>query len=350
MISLVLVASLLGQVDGGEEVVSTWTNPLPELQWSPRGEVFGEYGVQKVEGIGVFNAFNVPRVQLGLEAEWRGVRGRLLVEGARSTEGGALIGTAGDSVIVRLREGWAGYRWRFLEARLGMIAMPVIAELERAFAFRALTADGLEVHRLYAPADLGATLRASFDFGWLALTAANGEGYTFRELDAGKNVELTAVGKPLAFLSRPQLELMVSGRVGSTGIAGNRSDRLGGGVLWAGEKLGAGVTAFYARGLRDDSGLRALLLQAFVRGKLFDHLLLAVRVHRLQRDLDASGDDSLTELLASAGARIVGPLDVFLCFQKTWASPLARAAQPGIDAWGGRLVVRLRYPESSPLD
>jgi hypothetical protein len=322
-------------------------SPLSDFHWSPLGELFGQFEVGTTDTAGTYDQFDIPRVHLGAEATWKGVSARVLIEGTRSTEGGALLGTAGDSVVVRVREAWAGYSYRFLDFRIGMIATPVIATLERAWRYRALTPDGLELYGLDYPADLGATLRANLpkDLGWVALTATNGEGYTFRELNTGKNVELTALIRPWSALS-----VLASGRIGSTGLAQVRSDRVGGGVQWNTDTLGLGANAFYAVGVSDDAGLRSLLVQAFARGTVLDRILWGVRVHRLQRDLDATADDSLTTVIASAGVHIAGPLDVFLCAQKTWASSVARAALPGSDALSGRLVVRLRYPELSPLE
>jgi hypothetical protein len=371
MTSLLFVSTLLAQLDtasappedtlpaptpapavSAEPPSASTTAPAPApdigaFNWSPRAELFGQFEVGKTDSAGTYDQFDVPRVHVGAEAQWHGVSGRLLIEGTRSTAGGALIGTAGDSIVVRIREAWAGYRYGLFEARLGMIPTPVIAVLERAFANRALTPDGLELYGLDSPADLGATVRAHLpsQLGWVALTATNGEGYTFRELNTGKNFELSALIKPIGALS-----LLATGRIGSTGLAQVRSDRVGGAALWTTETLGLGVNAFYAVGVSDDAGLRSLLLQAFARGTLFDRVLWAVRVHRMQRDLDAVADDSLTTVLASGGVHVIGPLDVYLCFQKTWASSVARAALPGSDAISGRIVVSLRYPEASPLE
>lgn len=336
-----------GPADAG--VVTSSGPLLPDgFAWSPVAEVFGEYQLRSATGLGVFHVFDVPRVQLGLEAQWQGASARVLLEGTRSTEGGALLGTAGDSVVVRLREGFGGYQWRWLDAKLGMIAMPVVAELERAFRFRALTPDGLERYRLQSPADLGASIRLTlpYEFGWAAVTAVNGEGYTFREINNGKNLDVSALVKPFALTAAAPLGVLMSARWGTSGLGSVRSDRFGGGVMWSAPWLGIGATAFYAVGVADDGGLRALLAQAFARGMLFERLLWAVRVHWLKRDLDASADDSLTELLAGVGFKVAGPLEVFACFQKSWLSPIARASLPGVEATSGRLVVRIRWPDA----
>lgn len=101
--SLLLAAALNQTPDGG-------VSPLDDLHWRPQVDLFAEYQWQQARGAPAFNAFNVPRAQLGVEAEWRGVIARVLFEGVYSTQGGALIGTAGDSIVARLREDWDGYQ------------------------------------------------------------------------------------------------------------------------------------------------------------------------------------------------------------------------------------------------
>jgi hypothetical protein len=314
---------------------------LGPLQISPQLDLFGSFEGLWPNGAPSYDTFAVPRALAGLELSAEGFRGRFLLEGVYSTDGGALIGTAGDSEVLRLREAWGGYRWRFLEARLGVIPDPQFAPLEHAWAFRELTADGLEAFHLVPPADFGASLRAWLpgDFGWIALAVTNGEGYGQRELNNGKNVTLAATVRPVPSM-RP-LEVVASGVLGSTGVGNTRSDRLGGGVLWDDGWLGAGVTAHAFWGLDDDGGRRGLLLQAFARAQLFDRLLLAVRGQHLWRDFSASSDDSVTTVAAGVGARLGYGFEVFAEYERDALSPVARAAIPGGDVNVVRVVARL---------
>jgi hypothetical protein len=356
MISVMLACLALGEVPAAGaplvEVLSVDAGTpglLSELHWDPLVDVFGEYDFQQPTGAASFNTFAIPRAQLGLQGDWRGVRGRVVVEGVYSTQGGALIGTAGDSVVARFREAWGGYRWRFLEARLGMVPTLVVPALEGAWGLRVLAPDGLEAQRLVAPADLGATLRAVLPagFGWAAIAVTNGEGYTQRELDGRKNVELAAVVRPLPQLAAP-LEVLLAYQYGSTGTTSERSDRLGGALLWNGARVGGGAAATWLLGLADDGGRRGLLLQAFARAELFERLLLAARVHWLNRDLTGVlGDNSAVDVIASVGARVAAPLEIFASFHRALLSPLARAALPGSDVTGFRVTLRLRWPLNS---
>jgi len=314
---------------------------LGPLTLSPWLDVFGSFEGDWPTGAASYNHFAVPRSLAGLELSAEGFRGRFLIEGVYSTDNGALIGTAGDSIVLRLREAWGGYRWRFLEARLGVIPDPQFGPLEHAWGFRELSPDGLEAFRLVAPADFGASLRAWLpaELGWVALSVTNGEGYGQRELNTGKNLTLSATVRPLSFAR--QLEVVGSGVIGSTGLAQTQANRLGGGVLWDGDWLGAGVTAYGFWGLDDDGGRRGLLLEGFARAQLFERLLLAVRGERLWRDFSASSDDSITTFIAGVGVRVGFGLELFAEYERDALSPLARASLPGADLNTVRVVARL---------
>ncbi len=325
------------------------TLTLGPLALTPSVDLFGAFDARWPTDASRYDAFTVPRALAGFEVSGLGLRGRLLMEGVYSTEGGALVGTAGDSEVLRLREAWGGYRWRFLEARLGMIPSPLFAPLEHAWALRELAADGIEAYGLAHPADLGASLRAWLpaDFGWVALSATNGEGYTQRELNRGKSFDLSLTLRPVRSL-RP-LELVANGTLGSTGLAQTRADRLGGGVLWDDGWLGAGATAHAFFGLEDDGGRRGLLLQGFVRARFFDRLLVAVRADHLWRDFSAAGDDSSTTLVLAVGAQLWPGVELMAEYQREALSPLARSALPGTDANVVRVVARLD-PFASQLE
>lgn len=335
---LVLCLSL-GQVDAG--------TALDPPHFTPLLDAFGAFDARFAPGAPAETVFSVPRVQVGVEGEWRGAQARVLVEGVYATRGGALLGVAGDSLAVRVREAWAGYRWRFLEARLGLISSLLIPELERAFHFRELTADGLEVHGLVAAADYGARVTAHLplELGWVGVALTNGEGYTARELNPGKNVELAAAVHPLPRGAASPLSVVGLASFGSTGLPAVTTSRYGGGVQWSDAVFGAGVNAFAAQGLFGDMARRGLLVQAFARATLFDRLLLAGRVSWLRRDL--AGDDSFTAWLVGAGVKAAF-VDLFLAWEQTMLFGSARTALPGLEAGALRIVVRARWPELVP--
>lgn len=315
--------------------------------FAPRADGFGEFTARFPSEGPAHNAFSAPRILAGLDAAWLGATARVLLEGAYATSGGALIGVSGDSVVIRLREAWGGYQWRFLEGRLGLVPTLAIPELERAFRFRELAADGLESTRLLAPADFGATLKVQLPLalGWLGAALTNGEGYTSRELNPGKNLEFTALLHPLARTRGAPLEVVLLGVVGSTGLPAIASTRVGGGVQWSSPRLGAGVSGFYARGLLSDSGREGAVAQGFVRATLFGHLLLAARAQWYQRSLTA--DDAVFDGLLGLGGSIAF-LEAFVSWARTLAVGAARTALPGLDAHELRVVLRFRWPEWTP--
>ena len=317
---------------------------LPLPTFTPRADVIGDYTAHFPSEGPALNTFSVPRAQVGVDAQWLDASARVLLEGAYATTGGALVGVSGDSVVIRLREAWGGYRWRFLEGRLGLVPALAIPELERGFRFRGLAADGLESARFLAPADFGATLRVHLplELGWLGASLTNGEGFTSRELNPGKNLELTALVRPLA--GHP-LELIALGAVGSTGLPEIPTTRVGGGVQWTGANFGAGLSGFYARGLLSDATRAGLMLQGFVRATLFDHLLLVARAQWFQRSI--SGDDSVFDALLGIGGSVAF-LEAFFAWARTLTLGDARTALPGLDAHELRVVLRVRWPEWIP--
>lgn len=334
-----LLCQLLAQSpqDGG-------TPGLEAPVFSPYVDAFAQYAARFPTAAPASNDFSIPRVQVGVDGRWYGASARVLVEGAYATQGGALLGVSGDSVVLRMREAWAGYTWRFLEARLGLVRTLAIPELERGFRFRELTPDGLENTRLLAPADFGATLRATLpaDFGFVALAVTNGEGYTSRELNPGKNLELTALVRPLALTRFKALEVLAMGSVGSSGLPELPTTRVGGGVQWSGPLLGLGATAFWAKGLLLDPSRTGLLVQGFARGTLFDHLLLVGRAQYFDRQL--GGNDAVLDLQAGVGGQLAFA-ELLVAYVRTVTLGAARTALPGVDGNELRVVVRARWPQ-----
>jgi hypothetical protein len=151
LLSLMVVAQV--EPDGGAEVIvdagvvsPVEAGSVDALSWTPIIDAFGEFQARFPRDAAPFNAFTVPRVQVGVQADWKGASGRVLLEGVYATQGGALIGVAGDSVVVRLREAWGGYRWKFLEAQLGLVPTLVVPEVERR---RALLLQGFARAELF---------------------------------------------------------------------------------------------------------------------------------------------------------------------------------------------------------
>lgn len=315
--------------------------------FTPYVDAFAEYGARWPSDGPAANTFSVPRVHAGVEAAWKGATARVLLEGVYSTQGGALVGVAGDSVVVRLREAWGGYRWRFLEAKLGMVRTLLVPELERAFRFRELTPTALESNRILAPADLGGVLLGHLpaDYGWVGVSVTNGEGYASRELNPGKNVELVAAVHPLPSGRFWPVTLVGTAVFGSTGVVESATQRFGGAALWSGRKLGVSLSGFAVNGYLGDAARRGYQLEGSVRGELFDHLLLAARAQYFRRD--ATRDDWILEAMGAVGAR-VSFVEAFVAVVRTALSSEARAALPGTDSTDVRLVLRVRWPPLQP--
>ncbi|MGQ0508118.1 MAG: hypothetical protein ACT4TC_22695 [Myxococcaceae bacterium] len=316
-----------------------------DLKLAPLLDLFGQYEFRTLSGAETFHELSVPRAHLGLDARWRGVQGRVLLESTRVSTGGALLGIAGDSLVIRLREAYAGYRIGFFQAQLGLVRTLEIPVLDLSFQHRPVGPSALEGYGLSSPADLGLRLRGDLpaNFGFVEVAAFNGDGYTSRELNRGKNLSALVAIRPAPAVLAP-LTLVVSGTSGSTGTQRSRADRLGGGALWSSDRLGFGATAWYASGIGDDSLRRGVVTELFARGELFERLILGVRASLFSRDLSNSRD-RVVNIQATVGARIQTRLTVFAIFERNAPTALTSTALPGTDYTAFKLTARLWLPE-----
>lgn len=305
-------------------------------------QTFGQYELLFPSGADWNHRFSVPRVWLYLGFRVENAVGRVLLEGTRAIDDGALSGIADDSFLFRLREAWGGYRIAdMVELRAGLVPTLLTPALTQHWWLRAVARIGLREHDLLAPADLGASVFIDLPegFGRVGVSYTNGEGYSSRELNRGKNLELAADLHPLAFVPalRP-LGIVLGYTNGSLGAGSARSDRVVGSLLWDQPEIGGGVTAAYVLGLADRGEREGGLIDAWLRGLLFEHLILGAQVQHFVRDM-TTGTDALTSVTLTAGALILDQLRVYLAVDGRFADALARAATPAWERWDVRLVV-----------
>jgi hypothetical protein len=294
-----------------------------------------------------FHAFELSRAHASVTGQYEGAEARLLVEAVRSASEGALIGVAGDSLVLRVREAYAGYTaFDMLTIRAGVVPTLTTAALEEVWAMRAVERVALERLGLASPADLGGTSTVELPehVGWIGFGAYNGEGYNGRELNRGKSFEAAADIHPLGFIEevRP-LSILVSYVAGSTGTALARANRLSGGIGWAMDRLGVGASIVWAQGIEHRGDQNALAFEAIVRGEPYEQVLLAAQFTHGSRNLDAPESDTLLTVTGAAGYRIVDPLEALLAVDAFVPSALAKASLPELDNWRFRAVARARF-------
>lgn len=315
---------------------------------TPGLEVFAEYALRLTRTGSTtewFHNFDVPRAHGSLTGAYGPARARLLIEAVRSASEGALIGVAGDSLVLRLREASAGYRQgELLAIDAGVVPTLTVPELDRSFNLRAVAATPLESTALASPADLGATARVTFPkaFGYAAIGAYNGEGYTGRELNRGKNVEIAASFHPFAASAAAPFGLFASYVVGSTGTGKARADRLTGALVWQGVRLRGGAALTYAWGVGANGLQRSFLVDGFLRAEPIDRVLLGVRAYTWTRDTAIAGD-TIVGFTGAAGYRIADPLESFVAVTRTLPGAAAEAALPGLDRWDVRVIARIVF-------
>ncbi|MCA9600058.1 MAG: hypothetical protein KC776_42435 [Myxococcales bacterium] len=329
---------------------SAATTPLT-LQVKPGLEVFAQYAYRRtLDESGRsqwFHQFDVPRVHLALDAEAEDAHGRVLIEAVRSASEGALIGVAGDSWVMRLREAYAGYSKYGFEGRAGVVPLLTIPELEGTWMLRAVAPDPRESSGLLTPADVGANVRYTLpkDYAWVGVGAQNGEGYTNRELNRGKNAEAAASIHPLPAGPLKPLAVFVGYQLGSSGTGLARADRATGALLWQGDMIRAGASATYAWGTKDDGSQRSWIADGFIRAEPIEHLLFGVRGSFWVRDTrkDPAGKDTVAMVTGAAGYEIATPLTAFAAFTRSLPTDRARTAVPESDYWEARLISRIVF-------
>lgn len=298
-----------------------------------------------------FHAFELTRGHAAITGQYGPVNGRFVFEAVRSASEGALLGVAGDSLVLRVREAygeWNGLRGgdaRGLEFRAGVIPTLTIPEVEGTWRLRAVSPTPLEVTGLSAPADLGLTLRyrLPLHLGWVGAGVYNGDGYALRELNRGKNLELAAALHPLATVrALAPLAVLGSYVMGSSGTGLARADRVTAGLLWQGARVRGGATFTWAWGVGDDGARTSWMLEGFVQAEPVRRLLLGARVVRWVRD-DRVEADQLTTVVATAGARIAEPFEALLAVERSIPGARAVQALPGSDRWEIRAVTRVVF-------
>lgn len=291
-----------------------------------------------------FHEFELDRGHGWVEAGWGPARARLLAEATRATGEGALVGVAGDSVVLRLREAWAGcelFGWGDVAAGI----VPTLAQptLERGSGTRVLGASAFERHGLLGPADLGASaaLRLPWVRGRLAVALYDGEGYAQRELNRGKSWEFFAELRPLGVVEGlGPLVVSAAYLLGSQGAGSSRADRVVAGLAWEGDRIGGAVAFLWLWGVDGAGERQGWAIEGSLRGAPTEWLLLAARVAHVVRDADDE-QNRLTEAGGGVGFRPLEPFEVWLDGGRVLAGETARAASPGCDQWW--LAARLRF-------
>lgn len=311
-------------------------------------EAFVGYGLRvspTAAGTELFHSFELPRAHVSVTGIYGPVQARVVLEAVRSASEGALLGVAGDSFVMRLREASAGYRLgRWLSIDAGVVPTLTIPELDGSFNLRVVAASPSESTGLASPADLGATARFHLPrgYGFIAVGAYNGEGYQQRELNRGKNIEAAFEIHPFASTPARPLAVFASYVNGSSGTGLAMANRLTAAVLWQGRRVRAGADFVYAWGIGDNGQLRSWLVDGFLRLEPIDKLLFGARAFAWMRDA-ATVEDRIVEVTGAAGYRIADPLEAFVSVSRTLPGEVARTALPGIDRWDVRVLARVVF-------
>ena len=313
-------------------------------------EVFAEYMYRRTQapadGATWFHSFELPRAHGAIEGEWEHARGRVLLEAVRSASEGSLVGVSGDSLVLRVREAYGAYRpIEMLEVSAGVVPTLTIPELDGTWMMRPVAPSALEASALASPADLGVKVRSELParFGWLAVAAYNGEGYTSRELNRGKTVEGAFEIHPLPRGPLLPLGVFASYTGGSTSTVSARADRVTSGLVWQGVRVRGGAFFTYAWGVAQLGTQHAAVGTAFVRVEPLARLLAGAKVDVVVRDVRNAPPDAISTVWLTLGYRVAEPLEVFLAGSHAIPTARATAEVPGSDNWALRVIGRVIF-------
>ncbi|MEZ4295134.1 MAG: hypothetical protein R3B70_09155 [Polyangiaceae bacterium] len=322
---------------------------LPDIDIEPGLDIIAAYALKVNPGEGGaettwFHAFEMSRAMPSLRIAAGPATAGLMLEGVYSASEGALIGVAGDSFVLRVREARAGYRYKeWVAVDAGIVPTFTIPLLDESFGLRALGPVSAELTGFSSPADLGVVGRFSFpkQYGFIGAGAYNGEGYTNRELNRGKNIEVAALVRPVPRGILAPLAAYGAYVNGSSGTGLARADRGTAALLWTGERVRGGASMTYALGVRDDGQREALSLDWSLRGEPIERLIVGTRGFLYVRDMKST-EDRILSITGLAGFRVAPPLEVFLAVTRQLPEGAARSALPGSDLWEGRLAARFK--------
>ncbi len=316
-------------------------------------EVIGQYAFRLTNDVDASrvlqattsNRFDLPRAHLAVTGDLGPARARVVVEAVRSASEGALIGVAGDSWVVRLREAYASVRARdWLEVQLGVVPTLTVPSIEGTWRLRMSGPVPVEEARLLAPADLGvaARVRLPRGYGTVSVGVFNGDGYNQREFNRGKNLEVAAEIHPFPLGRGRPFALLASLVVGTSGVTDAIAHRLTVGVLYQGMIVRAGTVFTYAWGVEDRPDRQAYVLEAFANLAPVERMILAVRGSYTVRNTVVD-DDHVWSLLVAGGVRVVESVEALAVVRRSIPGIATRSAVPGSDFWELSAVARAAF-------
>lgn len=346
---------------------TTVTEPASKVTFLPDAEAFATfratYTHHPSDGSPWFSRFELPRVRAGLTVGTSksseeltdptevahvpasaGVGGRLLVEGVRSTADGGLLGAAGDSVLLRLREAYGAWRpLKNLEFRAGMIPLPLVDQLDGGYDLRVTGPSGVEAAGLIDAADLGASCSYWFPkgYGRAFIAGTDGEGYTRREQNRAKNVEASVVVAPDPRGPLRGLTLGTYLRKGTRGALDVRADRATVGAFYQRGVARAGLAATYARGVDIDGTATGYSLEGYLRLVAAERWIFGLRGQLTEFDTRQTAQTLLTQ--ASVGMRVESHSEVHAIGEFATSSASYFAQMPTSRNLSATVAARFHY-------
>ena len=201
---------------------------------------------------------------------------------------------------------------------------------EASWGFRVQGPTGLERDGLFTPSDLGAAVEATLPWGIGSAVVAyeNGEGYTQKEQNNGKNTTIALRLRPGRY-QIPGLLIHLLYRDGSLGAGEEANHRLAGGVSYTGRLLGAGAMGVWAIGWNGLGARDAGYLTAWARAELPLRFYLFGRLDELWPDTRDAGSTQ-TRVIGGIAYGLPSLVRVLVSYEGTFGTGTVGMQVPAV--------------------
>ena len=254
---------------------SLWSKPVVLS-----GEVFSGYRFDQ-SASQTFNDFFLERGEIGIQTPYSDQDGwswggELRLESLRSAGQNSLIGIDGDSLVLRVKRGWAKGQWKRgdfkVSARLGLSHDPWHEVIMWAYPLRGVGPTLGEREGFQETSDLGGALHIHWKKHSLVLSLQNGEGRRYSEQNKGKDF-LAGINLNLYQSQTQQLYAHFAYRDGSRGPSSGQNHRAFTALWYQSQNLSLGLIGYSAWGINQRPSLEAQGLQTWVSYWLFPQKL-----------------------------------------------------------------------------
>ena len=241
--------------------------------------------------------YTLSRAQTGLSLFTdKTMSGHLRLQAIRSAPENGYIGLEGESFVTRTLEAYARLQWQLgnthTAVSAGLIPNTWVLSGNESFGYRSVAPIAAEALGAVFRSDTGLMLSTTYEkAARVHVSSTSGEGFTHRERNDDKNLNVHLDISPLQFagyglISTLRMELLY--QHGTQGLMSTAANRLGARVSGGAEWLYGGVEWMQVDGLADDPGYTPQQFSAWVRTNLYGPFVALARGEQTNHNLDIS--------------------------------------------------------------